>query len=116
LIGALIGGFISYRGALAGARRTAKTAFDVQEKEFAHRDETAKLDEQNLIRGVVQAISEEIEALWRRYSAEIGPHLGDPTLQVAPHSRSINHISLFLMPTALWLAGSRGIQAFEVRF
>jgi hypothetical protein len=96
LIGALIGGFISYRGALAGARRAAKTAFDVQEKEFAHRDEAAKLDEQNLIRGVVQAISEEIEALWRRYSAEIGPHLGDPTLLVArPFSINQSYFVIF---------------------
>jgi len=37
----------------------------------------AKLSEQNLlIRGVVQSISDEIEALWRQYYREIGPHLG----------------------------------------
>jgi len=76
LIGALIGGFISYRGALIGAQRATKTAFEVQEKEFANREEAAKLSEQNLIRGVVQSISDEIEALWRQYYREIGPHLG----------------------------------------
>jgi gamma-glutamyltranspeptidase len=75
LIGALIGGILAYKGALAGAQKASSTAFEVQEKEFANRDKAAKLADQALIRGVVQSISDEIEALWRQYYKEIGPHL-----------------------------------------
>jgi len=39
------------------------------------RDQAAKLADQALIRGTVQAISDEIETLWQRYHKEIGPHL-----------------------------------------
>jgi hypothetical protein len=83
LIGAIVGGFISYRATLDGAKKATKTAFEVQQNEFVRREEAAKLAEQNLVRGAVQSISDEVEALWRLYHQEIGPHLGDPKTEVA---------------------------------
>jgi hypothetical protein len=75
LIGALVGGALSFFGGVRGARIAARTATDLQKKEFAARDQAAEVDEQRLIRGTVQSISDEIEALWRQYYKEIGPHL-----------------------------------------
>ena len=75
LIGALVGGALSFFGGVRGARIAARTAADLQEKEFSTRDEATKRAEQDLIRGTVQSISDEIEALWRQYNKEIGPHL-----------------------------------------
>ena len=75
LAGGLIGGACSYVGGVRGARIAAQTAVDLQEREFAKRDEANKLADRSLIRGTVQAISDEIEALWQQYYREIGPHL-----------------------------------------
>jgi hypothetical protein len=75
LAGALVGGILSYFGGVRGARIAAQTAIALQKEEFAKREEAAKLTDQALIRGTVQAISDEIEALWLLYYREIGPHL-----------------------------------------
>jgi hypothetical protein len=83
LFGALIGGLFTLLGAIHGAKKQPKTSFEIQRKDFDNRNEAAKLAEQNLIRAVVQSISDEVEALWRHYHQEIGPHLGDPTIEVA---------------------------------
>jgi gas vesicle protein len=90
LIGALIGGVISFIGALIGAKMQASTSFEVQRKDFASRNESAKLSEQNLIRGAVQAISDEIESLWRQYYREIGPHLASVSQTEAARPFPVN--------------------------
>jgi hypothetical protein len=74
IIGALIGGVLSFFGGVRGARIAAQTAIDLQEREFASRDQAAKLADQGLIRSTVQSISDEVEALWKHYNREIGPH------------------------------------------
>jgi hypothetical protein len=56
LIGALVGGYISYRGALIGAESAAKTAFEVQQREFEAREKAEKDAALALIRGTVQSI------------------------------------------------------------
>jgi hypothetical protein len=70
LIGALVGGAIS----LIGARMQARTSFEVQRKDFESRNKEASLANEALIRGTVQSISDEVEALWKHYNREIGPH------------------------------------------
>ena len=74
-LGAIVGGVFTLIGALIGAQKQASTSFQVQRNEFNSRSEAAKLADQAVIRGVVQSISDEIEALWRQYTKEIGPHL-----------------------------------------
>lgn len=75
LIGAIIGGLFSYLGAQRGAKIATKTAFEVQQKEFANREIRENLANQATIRGAVQSISDEVEALWKHYDREIRPHL-----------------------------------------
>jgi hypothetical protein len=75
LVGALVGGAISFFGALIDARMQARTSFEVQRKDFESRSKAARLADEALIRGTVQSISDEVEALWAHYNGEIGPHL-----------------------------------------
>jgi hypothetical protein len=75
LIGAVLGSLISYRTTLVGAERATKTAFEVQQKEFLNRENATKAAYQALIRGTVQSISDEVEAICKHYNREIGPHL-----------------------------------------
>jgi hypothetical protein len=72
---ALVGGAISFFGALIGARMQARTSFEVQRKDFESRSKAARLADEALIRGMVQSTSNEVEALWEHYNSEIGPHL-----------------------------------------
>jgi hypothetical protein len=74
-VGALVGGAISFIGALIGARMQARTSFELQRKDFESRSKAARLADEALIRDTVQSISDEVEALWEHYNWEIGPHL-----------------------------------------
>ena len=63
LIGAIIGGTISGIGSWLAAKSQAKAAFEVQQREFSSREKQNKLAHQALIRGTVQSISDEVEAI-----------------------------------------------------
>ena len=69
--GAFVGGAFTW----FGAWQSTKTAFELQQKEFADREFREKLANQATIRGAVQSISDEVEALWKHYNREIRPHL-----------------------------------------
>jgi hypothetical protein len=69
--GAAVGGAITW----FGAWQATKTAFEVQQREFETREKAEKSVASALIRGTVQSISDEVEALWKHYNREIRPHL-----------------------------------------
>lgn len=76
LFGAIAGGILSYFfGGVRSGQIAARTAADLQEREFMNRDRAVRLADQAVIRGAVQAISDEIESLWQLYNRDIGPHL-----------------------------------------
>jgi hypothetical protein len=74
-IGAVVGGAITCCGGWLATKSAAKTAFEVQQREFEAREKAGKDAALALIRGTVQSISDEVEALWKHYNREIGPHL-----------------------------------------
>jgi hypothetical protein len=75
LVGAVVGGAITCWGGWLATKSAAKTAFEVQQNEFKSRDKAEKLAELALIRGTVQSISDEVEAIWQHYNQEMGPIL-----------------------------------------
>jgi hypothetical protein len=74
LFGAAVGGVISGFGSWLAAKSQAKAAFEVQQREFLDREKQNKRADDDFIRGTVQSISDEVEALWKHYNREIGPH------------------------------------------
>jgi len=73
-IGAVVGGAITCYGGWLATKSAAKTAFEVQQREFEAREKAEKNAALALIQGTVQSISDEVEALWKHYNREIGPH------------------------------------------
>ena len=68
------GGFIflsAVMGAVIGGSATIRRKSEVPTTKRRDRDKA----EADLIHGFVQAIADEIQSVWDRYNAEIGPHL-----------------------------------------
>jgi len=76
LLGAIVGGILSYFGAIKGGKIASNTAIALQKENFAARERASHAEEKAVVRSAVQSLSDEIEALWRLYSKEIGPNLG----------------------------------------
>jgi hypothetical protein len=76
LLGAIAGGILSYFGAIKGGKIASSTAIALQKEDSAARERASHIEEKAIVRTAVQSISDEIEALWKMYSKEIGPHLG----------------------------------------
>jgi hypothetical protein len=70
----LLAGAITCLGGWLATKSAAKTAFEVQQREFANQEKAEKVADQALIRGIVQSISDEVGALWKQYNREIDPH------------------------------------------
>jgi hypothetical protein len=76
LLGAIVGGILSYFGAIKGGKIASSTAVALQKADFAARERASHAEEKAVVRSAVQSLSDEIEALWKQYNKEIGPHLG----------------------------------------
>jgi hypothetical protein len=72
LIGAVVGGVISFFASWCATKNAAKTAFEVQQREFENRRRAERDAALEVIRGTVQSISDEAEGLWKHYGREIG--------------------------------------------
>jgi len=75
LLGAIVGGILSYFGAITGGKIASSTAVALQKADFAARERASRTEEKAVVRSAVPSLSDEIEALWRLYSKEIGPNL-----------------------------------------